>query len=626
MTAAALTVPAVMSNVAQVLAPSALVVTSLTAPTTLQRGQTFSVSVGVRNTGGAPANNVLPSPSPPSATTTGGVAVSLTSAPPTGITIAAGATGTFTYSFRESGGGAGDLRFTTGATGTDSGSGLAVSANATQSNQVTVVAPPQLVIDSVSAPSKISRGQAFQASVTVRNAGGAQASNVRPTLVIAGSGSAAASTATLPTAVTLAGAARATFTFDVVENGAGSGSVRLDASATGTNATTGAALTAPVNSGSSISVETAAALRISTFTHPVSISRGSTFAVSMTVLNTGQATATNVLPVPSPPTAVVGGSVQVATSTSVTAATLLGGAQQTFTWTYVESGTGAGSVAFNASARGIDDNSKTTVSAAASTTAPAQVLSPCNPAAYTGVSLDMVVAEFSTQVHPLMARGLSGCLGCHAVSSGRPFVVTVDPSETFHLARAGGFLKDAPGSVLNRLTSTDALAMMPKGQPAWTPEEIQRQADIVCKLKVVEASLPPADEQFPPNLLAPYSGPAVTYYDNTFLKLAQLRGKVKAVFADDWVRGGVDQFQANLGLFGGVDFQTRFVEARQPTAEFLVGLDKLAPDVCGPAATNRTGPFVAIDTASAISDAASSAGVDTVYRRMLYRPPTAADR
>src|SRR4051794_9957114 len=66
------------------------------------------------------------------------------------------------------------------------------------------------------------------------------------------------------------------------------------------------------------------------------------------------------------------------------------------------------------------------------------------------------------------------------------------------------------------------------------------------------------DEAFPPNLLEPYSGPAVTYYDNTFVNFLQLQARVKAVFNDTWVRGGADQWKKNMVLFGGADFVDRF--------------------------------------------------------------------
>jgi len=57
--------------------------------------------------------------------------------------------------------------------------------------------------------------------------------------------------------------------------------------------------------------------------------------------------------------------------------------------------------------------------------------------------------------------------------------------------------------------------------------------------------------------------------------LTELKNKVKAVFSDDWVRDGGDQFQANIGAFGGVDFSTHFVESTEATPDFLLAMDSL---------------------------------------------------
>ena len=143
----------------------------------------------------------------------------------------------------------------------------------------------------------------------------------------------------------------------------------------------------------------------------------------------------------------------------------------------------------------------------------------------------------------------------------------------------------------------------------------------------------PEDEQFPPLLLEPYSGPAIDAYDNTFLGYMQLKGKVGAVFGDAWVRGGMDQFQANIGLLGGADFVSHFVEARVATPDFLLALDSLTKDVCSTAVAAKTGPFTGLDVAAAVVDTppataretAARAGIDQLYRKMLFRKPTAAE-
>jgi len=122
----------------------------------------------------------------------------------------------------------------------------------------------------------------------------------------------------------------------------------------------------------------------------------------------------------------------------------------------------------------------------------------------------------------------------------------------------------------------------------------------------------PDDEQFPALLLQPYGGPSIDVYDNTFLGYAQLKGKVSAVFGDAWVRGGVDQFQANIGLLGGADFISHYVEARVATADFLLALDSLSKDVCSAAVTAASGPFTGLDLAAPVVD--SPASSSTTFR------------
>ena len=110
------------------------------------------------------------------------------------------------------------------------------------------------------------------------------------------------------------------------------------------------------------------------------------------------------------------------------------------------------------------------------------------------------------------------------------------------------------------------------------------------------------DEQFPSSLLTPYSGPAIDVYDNTFLGYMQLKGKVAALFGDAWVRGGTDQFQANIGLLGGADFVSHFVEARVATPDFLLAIDSLTKDVCSAAVAAVSGPFAGLDVAAPVVD------------------------
>ncbi|MBX7097476.1 MAG: hypothetical protein K1X89_07185 [Myxococcaceae bacterium] len=236
----------------------------------------------------------------------------------------------------------------------------------------------------------------------------------------------------------------------------------------------------------------------------------------------------------------------------------------------------------------------------------------CDPEQYRGMALEQIEAQFTNTVYPTMIRLVGGCQSCHLPSAGRLFTVKSDAQQTFYEARQAGYFKAQPGSILDRLVTTDTSATMPRGGPKWTQDEVNAVGAVSCALVAYENSgVVPADEQFPPQLLQPYTGPAVGSYDNSFLLMPQLQAKVKAVFNDDWKRTGadgglVDNFQKNLSLFGGVDFQTKFTEARTATPEFLLGLDALAPDVCTRAVGGKTGPFTGLDPLAPIVDLPAS--------------------
>lgn len=230
----------------------------------------------------------------------------------------------------------------------------------------------------------------------------------------------------------------------------------------------------------------------------------------------------------------------------------------------------------------------------------------CDQSSFTGVRLEAALGEFTTNVYPALIEGKSQCTSCHADGSGRRFITTANAEETFYLARSGGYFKNEPGSLLARVTSTEATARMPQGGTPLPKAVIQAIARTACMVQTYEASGgTAADEQFPPELLTNYTGPAITDYDNTFLNFVQLQSKVKAVFGETWVRNGENLFQKNIGLFGGVDFTSHFVEARVATPDFLLGLDVLAPDVCGAAATAASGPFKGLTLNAPLTDTAT---------------------
>jgi hypothetical protein len=242
----------------------------------------------------------------------------------------------------------------------------------------------------------------------------------------------------------------------------------------------------------------------------------------------------------------------------------------------------------------------------------------CVPSQFTGLRLEAIVEAYTRDVHPVVLSAERGCVSCHAAGSGRMFLVSTDATETFYRLRGGEWFKDKPGNFVSRLVNPDARTRMPLGLPSWSKGQIEAVVKVGCMLEAFEqGGGPAADEQFPPELLMPWDGGANPDYDNAFLNFPQLKAKVAAVFNDDWRRAAAlpdggsgameDRFDKNIGLFGGVNFRTHFVEARAATPEFLLGLDQLAPDVCGRASAQRTGPFQGVDTAAPIIDVPAEA-------------------
>jgi hypothetical protein len=249
----------------------------------------------------------------------------------------------------------------------------------------------------------------------------------------------------------------------------------------------------------------------------------------------------------------------------------------------------------------------------------------CNMATYPNVQMADILNAFRADVYPSMTNGAAQCATCHASASNRQFIVTSMADETFHKARAQGFFNNQAGSLVARVNADLNSRMPPMGQPGWSKTEIESIAKVACMVQTFEANGGPlSDEQFPPELLLPFTGVTTTTYDNSFLNFVQLKGKVKGIFNDTWTRTAVDQFDANISQFGGVNFRTTFVEARTATGDFLLGLDKLAPDICGAAATNKTGPFVGTDLVTSITDVAASQTQNFEAETVTIVPATGA--
>ncbi len=219
-------------------------------------------------------------------------------------------------------------------------------------------------------------------------------------------------------------------------------------------------------------------------------------------------------------------------------------------------------------------------------------------------SLTELIDRFSANIYPMMTRDAAegGCITCHGPDVVGGFAMGTTAVDTFHKIRTAGYFDFDP---LNFYDRVDRALMPPSPNPAWNDDERDDLRVFTCAAVLYEQDNPiPLDEIFPPGLLEPYVGPAPTEYDNTFLTFEQLKGRIDVQFGDDWVRDGEDRFSANISLFGGVDFENAYIPARAATAEFLVGLDLLAEDVCSQAAAQKTGPFDGLDFSGPLQDTA----------------------
>jgi hypothetical protein len=357
------------SNVATVQAAAQLSAT-LTIPGSLSRGQSFTARLVVQNLGDTTAHAVLPQADPPQVVEqVGGAAAASGSDPQVAVDIPGHGSASFDWTFSEDGVSSGSLKLQAGAAGFDANSGLAVLAAPVTTDAAVVQQPPSLVVDSLvlSPAGAVSRGQAFTATLVVRNAGEATAAQVSPTPAppsVVSTGGARAVTADAPAPQDIAGGASASFVWSFAEDGASSGTLQLSGGATGLDANSGASVFAAPAQSTPLTVQQPAALSVAVAA-PARISRGQSFSVSVTVANAGEAASVNVMP---------GLSVLPAGASVLTApgpATIPGGGMQTFTYGLRESGASETALTFSATASGADANSLASISAppAAATTA-----------------------------------------------------------------------------------------------------------------------------------------------------------------------------------------------------------------------------------------------------------------
>ncbi len=236
--------------------------------------------------------------------------------------------------------------------------------------------------------------------------------------------------------------------------------------------------------------------------------------------------------------------------------------------------------------------------------------------------------QFKKKVYPLLNHPDKGCVDCHCDEATSNLVLTGDSLDDFRMLLDDQYFKSkGVDTLLTRVTTEHADKRMPKDAGAWSEADIQDLKSFLDSVhKTAEATGQPADEQFPRSLLRQYNGEAFVRSENQFLTFRQLKGKIKVIFEDDWVRGDRDLFSENLAMLGGADFKTRFNESSQPSASFLTGLELLARDVSNNAYEQKKGPFCDWPTFSVRPKDGQAIGADyrssiqQLYERVLFRP------
>jgi hypothetical protein len=257
---------------------------------------------------------------------------------------------------------------------------------------------------------------------------------------------------------------------------------------------------------------------------------------------------------------------------------------------------------------------------------------PAKGAGAAGLGAADVTAFSDRFVKELWPSLVTKCLPCHGEQNASQFLLPKEPRAAFlRLIAEGHFDEANHASVVHRVTTTEKNIVMPPPSMGEMPREtVARFEKFAEELNArrAGAGVKP-DEAFPAYLELPYTGkkPAPGL-DNTFVTFRQLRGKVKSIFNDDWVREDRDLWNENVHLFAGADFIKRFDESSKAAPTFLTALDLLGRDVASKAYLARSGPFAGFPDAlpspvgMKTPTPEFTARVNALFRRLLFRDAT----
>lgn len=420
-------------------------------------GQPLALTLTVSNTGGAPAvlEAIVPGASPPSGVVCGAPA------PPPPLTVSGGASVVLGWTCTPAL--AGGVSFGADVAGRDGNSGAPVAATAASTAALPVVPPAALAAAVSARPSVASVGQPVAVTLTVTNGGTATArlSSVGPSA----SGTAAATCGAVspPLPASIPGGQALALSWTCTPSTAGA--LALSGAAAGTDANSGALLSATPPAAAAVTVQAGAAVSAAAFTAaPSRASAGQAIALSLTLSNAGAAAAnvTAVTPAVSPTSA--------ATCTAPAPAVpqaLPGGASRTFTWSCTAAG--PGTVALGVSATAADANSGAIVAIApaprdVTVDAPAALVATAFTAGAAAANVGQPVAVSLTLANGGEATAVLGAVlpsfspavagTCSAASPAPPVAVPGGASATFTWTCSGSGAGEASLGVA--LAATDA--------------------------------------------------------------------------------------------------------------------------------------------------------------------------
>ncbi|HWE24397.1 MAG TPA: hypothetical protein VG496_10730, partial [Myxococcales bacterium] len=342
--------------------PPASLSVLLSAPTQLEIGTQAEVDLILTNGGGVPV-------AAPAIQLTGHAGVSVVSVPGAPSQIAPGTTVHLVGLVTGEASGPAILVFQ--AAGTDAFDGNALSD--TSVAHVQVMRPPSLSAVTVPPPDLASVGQSLDLVVTVTNEGDVDALGVSLAPVTM-SGGGGATIGSLPLAQDIPAGASATF--HVAAHATSAGAVFFSGSLAGSDALTGAPVTAQV-AWPVVFVQDAPQLAARWFTVPSVVVPGQTFTATLGVTNSGGALAKNVSPSPDPPAVmVVSGSGSLSATASQAVADVPAGTTAVFSWTFTATGTPPASMQLSAGASGTDANAGTVLAASAMTSSTVSLQAP----------------------------------------------------------------------------------------------------------------------------------------------------------------------------------------------------------------------------------------------------------